>query len=59
MDTTKTITVGTANATVSVKEIENIKGEPNRYIVIDTLKGRVHVSIGEKNFKLLQEVLTK
>lgn len=53
------INVGTANATVTPKELENIKGEKLLYVQIDTLKGRVAISIGEKNFKALTEILNK
>lgn len=53
------INVGTANATVTPKELENIKGEKLLYVQIDTLKGRVAISIGEKNFKALMEILNK
>lgn len=47
------------NATVQVKALETIKGDPLLYVVIDTLKGRVSVSIGEKNYKALVEILSK
>lgn len=53
------INQGTANATVSVKALENIKGEALYYCVIDTLKGRVPISIGERNYKLISELLAK
>lgn len=53
------VTVNTANATVTARELENIKGEKLLYAQIDTLKGRVTISIGEKNHKALNEILSK
>lgn len=55
----KVINANTQNATVQVKEIENIKGDKQLYVTIDTPKGRVAISIGEKNHKLLTEILSK
>lgn len=51
------VNLGTANAKVSTKELETIKGDKLLYAVIDTLKGRVAISIGEKNHKALVEIL--
>lgn len=53
------INVNTANATVTARQLENIKGEKLLYAQIDTLKGRVTISIGEKNHKALTEILSK
>lgn len=53
------INAGTANATVSVKGLENIKGDTLYYCVIDTVKGRVAISVGEKNYKALTDLLQK
>lgn len=53
------INQNTANATVQLKELETINGEKQLYVTIDTLKGRVNISIGEKNHKKLQEILNK
>lgn len=53
------INQGTQNATVTVKALENIKGDALYYVVIDTLKGRVPVSIGERNYKLINELISK
>lgn len=53
------VNVNTQNATVSVKELETIKGDKLLYAVIDTKKGRVAISIGEKNHKALAEILSK
>lgn len=47
------------NATVTLKALETIKEDKLLYVVIDTLKGRVSVSIGEKNYKALTEILNK
>lgn len=51
--------VNTANATVTPIELENIKGEKMYYCRVDTIKGRINISVGEKNFKALAEILTK
>lgn len=53
------VNVNTQNATVSVKELETIKGDKLLYAVIDTKKGRVAISIGEKNHKALTDILSK
>jgi hypothetical protein len=56
--TTKAVNTA-PNATVSVRQIEQINGSLLNYVVIDTLKGRVAISIGEKNMKAIQELVTK
>lgn len=44
------------NAKIQAVEILNIKGEKQLYITIETTKGKAHVSVGEKNFKLIKEL---
>lgn len=56
---TKPTNVGTPNATVKLREFDTIKGDKLKYVEIHTLKGYVYISIGEKNFKALGEILEK
>lgn len=42
---------------VTIKQIENISGGVQNYIVIQTDRGKVFVSIGEKNYTKLAELL--
>lgn len=45
------------NAKVRVEQITNIKKEKLNYVVIETARGEVPISIGEKNYNVLQELL--
>lgn len=45
------------NANVKVTTIKTIDDKENNYVTIVTSKGTVNVSIGEKNFKKLKEIL--
>lgn len=48
----------TNNAHVKVQTIENIQGTKQLYVTVETTRGKVHISVGEKNFAKLQEILT-
>lgn len=44
-------------ADVTVKQIEQISGGKLNYVVIETDRGRVNVSVGDKNYTKLTELL--
>lgn len=46
------------NAHVKVQTIENIQGTKQLYVTIETGRGKAHISVGEKNYAKLQELLT-
>lgn len=48
----------TNNAQVKVQTIENIQGTKQLYVTIQTTRGKVHISVGEKNYAKLEELLT-
>lgn len=45
------------NARVTVKELENISGGKLKYVIIETNRGQVPISIGDKNYDKVQELL--
>lgn len=46
-------------ADVKVTTVTNIEGAKQLYVTIETEKGKVNISIGEKNYTKLNEMLTE
>lgn len=46
-------------AEVNVTTVTNIQGAKQLYVTVATEKGKVHISVGEKNYAKLTEILAE